>query len=335
LQQILFDAGAVSLESLRLFDDKSNAALPLAGGFSISRDRFDSALISSAISRGAHFLPGHHARVLKLGSACASALICLEDEPVVLQAKVLVVADGLSGHALDGIPGFDMQLSLSSRIGAGTVMLHAPPFYQPGTIYMCCGEDGYVGLVLLEDGRLDVACALDREYSRRMNGPAKAAEKIIASCNLPLPPALAQSRWVGTEALTRTRSCVSGRRLFVVGDACGYAEPFTGEGISWAIWSAVTAAPMVAQAISCWHDGIALRWEKSYKVSIRKCHDRSNIIAAVLRKNKVRSLAISVLSRVPGLVSPLVSSVTGHSMRKGLTPETRSTLRDKEYQWSQ
>ncbi len=333
LEGILADASAVALECVMLFDGSISASLPLRGGFSISRDRFDSALIASAISGGVHFLPGYVARVLELGEAGARVLIAAASERLELQAKIVVVADGLSGHALDGISGFEVQSSSSSRIGTGTVLSNAPSFYRPGKIYMCCADNGYVGLVLLEDGRLDVACAFDHQYLRRMNGPGAAAQTIITACNLPVPPDLVQSRWLGTETLTRRRSSVFGQRVFVVGDACGYAEPFTGEGMSWAIWSALTAAPLIAQTIIAWSDEIGRSWKNKHNALISKRHRRSNIIAAVLRKNRIRRLALSVLSRAPGLVSPLVSGITGHKSTLPLADELAPF--EKEHQWSQ
>ena len=328
-------AGAIALESISLFDAASRATLPLNGGFSISRDRFDAELVSSAIASGAQFLPGHQAQVVELGSDLALISVCVKGELLFLNARSVVVADGLSGHALDGIPGFDVEAIESSRIGAGTVLADAPSFYRPGAIYMCCADKGYVGLVLLEDSRLDVACALDREYSRRMNGPGAAAETIIAACNLPVPPSLAQSHWTGTQALTRKRKRIWGRRLFVVGDACGYAEPFTGEGISWAISSAIAAAPFVAQAIGSWNDGIGLSWERTYDASIGRRHRLSNVIALFLRRNRLRRLSISILSRAPALVSPLVRRITGHSVSKVAAAETQDAEREEECQWSQ
>jgi flavin-dependent dehydrogenase len=40
--------------------------------------------------------------------------------------------------------------------------------------------------------------------------------------------------------------------LFVIGDAAGYVEPFTGEGMAWALAAADGLAPLAARAVGAW-----------------------------------------------------------------------------------
>ena len=93
-------------------------------------------------------------------------------------ARVVVAANGLGGrlHAHEGEGPSNIQPG--SRIGAGALAETAPTFFQDGTIYMACGEGGYVGLVRLEDGRLDIAAAFDTALIKASQGLGKAAELI-------------------------------------------------------------------------------------------------------------------------------------------------------------
>jgi flavin-dependent dehydrogenase len=47
--------------------------------------------------------------------------------------------------------------------------------------------------------------------------------------------------WLGTLPLTRRTPRPAGHRVLVVGDAAGYVEPFTGEGMAWALATASAA----------------------------------------------------------------------------------------------
>ena len=53
--------------------------------------------------------------------------------------------------------------------------------------------------------------------------------------------------WQGTGKLTRKTSPVATGRVLVLGDASGYVEPFTGEGMGWGLSSAVACVPISAR----------------------------------------------------------------------------------------
>jgi flavin-dependent dehydrogenase len=69
------------------------------------------------------------------------------------------------------------------------------------------------------------------------------------------------SRLLATGKLTRRRIRQGGRRVLAVGDACGYVEPFTGEGIAWAIASAKEAADLLP-VDGCWRDDLIQQWSQ-------------------------------------------------------------------------
>ena len=51
----------------------------------------------------------------------------------------------------------------------------------------------------------------------------------------------------------RQTNRLSAQRVFLLGDAAGYAEPFTGEGIGWALSSAVAITPVVTGNLDRWN----------------------------------------------------------------------------------
>jgi 2-polyprenyl-6-methoxyphenol hydroxylase-like FAD-dependent oxidoreductase len=55
--------------------------------------------------------------------------------------------------------------------------------------------------------------------------------------------------WRLVPSLTRRPKRVAEERLFLIGDAAGYVEPITGEGMLWAIMSACAIAPLDSAAV--------------------------------------------------------------------------------------
>ncbi len=60
--------------------------------------------------------------------------------------------------------------------------------------------------------------------------------------------------------LTQHRTRLGHERLFIIGDAAGYIEPFTGEGIGWALNSALALAPIASAAVANWRPEYVAQW---------------------------------------------------------------------------
>ena len=131
-----------------------------------------------------------------------------------------------------------------SRIGLGVVASEFPDDFKPGTIYMAVGRDGYVGLTRVGGQQLNISAALDRAAVKE-SSPAEVCRRIITGADFPVCHEMLAADWRGTVGLTRRRKKLAATRLFAVGDAAGYVEPFTGEGMSWAIRSGLAVVPFV------------------------------------------------------------------------------------------
>jgi len=180
-----------------------------------------------------------------------------------------------------------------SRVGVGTVLPaglelcdHPAVAGLPaGELVMAVGRDGYCGVVRLEDGRLDLAAAVDRASLARISAgglarlpvgglaragsvpgdspPASVVTTILREAfglgehaGNALATTLTASAWRATPSLSHTTPLVAGAtgRVLRVGDAAGYVEPFTGEGIGWALASGRLLADAVTAPAS---DGAA------------------------------------------------------------------------------
>jgi flavin-dependent dehydrogenase len=307
LGELVPSCGGVPLAQVCLGVAGHSARIGLPGGRALSRERFDAALVDAAVSAGASFLPLTQGRVLPLTSPGPRCLLLEQDQrTVIATTQVLLVADGLKSNVLASEPGCASVAWPGSRIGAGGVAESAPPFFAAGTIFMACGEGGYVGLVRLEDGRLDVAAALDASFVRRRGGLGSAVAAILTGVGWPALPDRTGLTWRGTPALTRRLTRLAGPQFFVLGDATGYVEPFTGEGMAWALASATALAPLAVEAVGEWRPDLARRWQGLHRRLFGPRRRLCSAVTRLLRWPRLVRLGVGVLSWTPFLATPLV-----------------------------
>jgi len=91
----------------------------------------------------------------------------------------------------------------------------------------------------------------------------------------------------------------------VLGDAAGYVEPFTGEGIAWALATGAAVAPLAARAPAGWQPALARQWADVHRRIVgRRFLCRAT--AAILRRPRLVRLAIRLLALAPALAAPIV-----------------------------
>jgi flavin-dependent dehydrogenase len=309
LGELVGRCGAVPLDRVRLASDGRSAEVRLPGGVALSRETLDAALVREAIAAGASFLPNATARIgpeTQLHVALRPNAGAAEHGATVpIRGHAVIAAVGLNGQLF--VTETNRQVSVEgSRIGAGAVADAAPDFYHSGAIFMAVGKGGYVGLVRVEDGRLDVAAAFDASFVRDTGGLGFAAAAVLHQAGTPAVPGLEALSWRGTPALTRAPRRVAGERWFAVGDAAGYVEPFTGEGMGWAVASAVAVAPLAARP---WHPGLTREWEATHARLIRSRQATCRAAARVLRSPRLSRWAVRLLSVAPVLARPVVAAL--------------------------
>ncbi len=298
--------GAVPLRKLSVAARGCRAEIPLSSGVSLSREALDAALIQAARASGVEFLPETNASLGLVAGDYREVMLAHAGQQITAKAKLVLAADGLGGKLLARQDDFSAGAEKKSRIGAGVVLPTRPPFIPPGTVFMACSKGGYVGLVGLEDGRLDVAAAFDRQTVLDAGGPGNAAANILAEVGWPVLDGLADGPWRGTAALTRQASRLSCERVLVLGDAAGYVEPFTGEGIAWALASAVAVTPLVIRAAEQWDATISSEWSRTLQETVRNRQILCRVVARALRYPALVRMVLKLLKFKPSLAMPVV-----------------------------
>lgn len=225
-------------------------------------------------------------------------------------AKVVLAADGLGHPSLCNVREIRELTARSSWIGAGCEVAKFPAEYTPGAIHMAIGRGGYVGLVCVESGKLNIAAALDARLVRDAGGPAHAAAELLSQAGFSGIPAMTEADWLGTPALTRSTSPVAAERLFVLGDASGYIEPFTGEGMGWALASAVALAPLASAACDGWQPSFAKTWIREHTRIVRTRQRTCRMLAVFLKSPVCVHWAMFVLPKMPRLLQAIVRGVS-------------------------
>ena len=300
-------SGATPIERLYLACGGTTAKIPIPGGLAISREALDMALINHAQKAGAAFMPRTTAQATA-GFSTHREVSVLQDATVSrLRAKVVLVADGLGGRLLRNDGGVEM--AANSRVGIAGTLEDVCQDYASGIIYMACGKRGYAGLVTVENRRLHIAAALDVHAARDVAGAANAVAEIIRDSGLPVPAGLHTCRWHGAPALTRHRRRLFGQRFFVLGDSAGYVEPFSGEGMAWALAGAKRILPLLEQAVRAWRDELGPQWQRQYHSLLGSRQRTCRAVTMLLRNRAITRLAVEALKISPALAGPLVRQI--------------------------
>ncbi len=293
---------AVELTRCTVHSGEAAARLPAPGYLAIGRDVLDARLTALAAAGGARVLLGFSARVdvdggLRLTPASAEVRELPAGGEYLVRARSVIVADGLSGASLAGRCEFDWRVRPGSRMGAGTMLLSAPIDVEAGEIAMLCDAAGYVGMVRLSSGHVDLAAALDVDAARIAGGPAALCDQIIRRCGGDAS-VLAGAGWRGTPLLTRHRRCIESGIVKVLGDAAGYVEPFTGEGMTWAIRGALSLSEIVADELQrgSFSPG---EWSRAHAALTAASHRRCGVVARLVRCRGVMHAAVRVGERWP------------------------------------
>jgi flavin-dependent dehydrogenase len=307
--QLIDRQGGVPLQRLWLGLRGRRASLALPDGRALSRERFDQALVEAAIAAGASFRASTTAH---LGAADASGrAVTLQQRgsrrPQSVRAKVVLVAAGLAQRCIPASEAGAGFIQRHSRIGAGCVLPGKAAAYPAGSIHMAIGSQGYVGLVRREDGQLNLAAAFDRQALHA--NAAGAARAVLASAGFPIPAGLEQARWQVTPALTRRAAVVAGERFLLLGDAAGYVEPFTGEGMAWALTAGAAAVPVVLAGLDCWSQDLERRWERELRLRIGRRQRLCRGLALLLRQPGAPALAFGISQHLPVLAEQLVAQL--------------------------
>ena len=264
------------------------------GGLVVAREDLDPILLDAAIRAGARLHQPATARIERLRESGATVLVRTHDGSVVrIDADLVVGADGLGSAVartadLVDRPRLGRKFGFSCPLPNDALDENALAI---GEVLLCVGDRGYLGLV--REGR-------DRVHAAALvagPGPDASPAAMLASF------ARSHPRLVGLERCARERSTIAAAgpmpwrtrartapSVALVGDAAGYVEPFTGEGMTWAIESALL---LVAACVDGrFGPSERDRYERAWIKALGARQDRCALVARLVERPRVlRSFA--------------------------------------------
>jgi flavin-dependent dehydrogenase len=270
-------------------------------GLGLSRTRFDLALLRQAERQGAVVLQG--CRIKSLERQPRGWELLLDHAPGhgEIRASVLIGADGRNSWVAHRL-GLTSAAETQGRSVGFQIQLDTP-YAVRGNIDIHLFPGGYAGLVGLGGNSFNLCLAVDKQRLPRERQVEFLSESLLPQ-NPYLRELLLSSRRVGDARATypvyfKPRRCVADGILFI-GDAARVNEPVSGEGIYFAMKSALLAAETIDEAF-CSSDFSVTRL-RSYE---RRCR----------REFKFRrslNMLLRHLAYRPALLAPLVRFSAKH-----------------------
>lgn len=299
LGDLLHDCGARALNEVHLFAGSRPARVSIKGVFGLSREVLDARLAAAAVDAGAELLL--HARATATSDGSVSVLV--DGRTVTVRASTVILASGLRSH--DRLEPARRDRSL---VGVGALVPDPLGLHPDGVVGMVVDKDGYVGIAPLEDGRLTIASAVRADALKRSSGSRDVVTRILAKAGLERLVG-ETTRFTGVPALRRHRVSVQDNRLLAIGDAAGFVEPITGEGMSWAI---ATGAAVVPSATAMIRNGPAnANWQGVYRRMMRRRHLRCALVGTCIGRPKLVRSAVIASSIMPIVRAPVLSGLLG------------------------
>lgn len=278
---------------------RAEAQLPAGGGLGIRRTALSSALHQRALELGVEVV--ERARVGRVEQTGHNVLV--ESGSSQREGSFLVAADGLASPVraslgLDLVPGHPERFGLRQHF-------HVAPWSDHVEVHLHEGVEAYV----TPAGRNQVGLAfLFEKGSDEKPSIARFLER-FPELGERLRSAKPSSQPRGAGPLLRpVRTPVHGR-IALVGDAAGYVDAVTGEGLSLALACAESLGRCMPEVLEDRSDALApfvRTWRREFRTYALFTH----AVLAIARRPRLRRPLVKLLRAAPFLFSAALGWVT-------------------------
>lgn len=206
--------------------------------------------------------------------------------------------------------------AVRARIGLGATLADRGYDLPRGELRMVLGRSGYVALVRLEDGRLNVDAALDASAVRD-SSPGEAIEEVLGEAGQPPLKGMPALGWRGASAEPRTALTAPAGRVIGLLTHDGAAEPFTGSGTRDTLDCGVAAARLVGAALRDPGVDVASAWSGGGPAAPALGRPLTRVLEWALRRPRVAKAAVWTLGIVPDVGRPVVRASRRRSGASG------------------
>jgi flavin-dependent dehydrogenase len=272
--------------SFRLTYRHDGSVGPPAVGF--DRSRLDPALLSLAAACGADVRSESNVVTIAPGRVTYRG----PAGELTLRPAIVVGADGIRSTVARAF-----EVARPPRLGPRIGLTFHVPDPEPGTprdARMILFADGYVGLAPVPGGRVNVGIVLGRSWAARLR--ADGAERTVGAVRAAIPAAPDDPvDWGAAERCDEIEGASplghrvlhrSGPGWLLVGDAAGFLDPFTGEGLHRALVSAGLAAEAIDRELAGLTGGL-MTYERQMAARFRSKDVLSLLVQAFLARPRM------------------------------------------------
>ena len=280
------------VEFIGIDRQKISVALPEGAEIAVKRSLFDDLLISRARETGAEVFQESTVSELSLTNNWS-----IRSNENNFEARVLVAADGRNSTVA-------RLRNLLPRVGRERVALQThvplPPDFGDRVVLQFLRE-GYSGQAPTGNGELNL-CLVGRPSSIS-DLKAWAEDEFGISQN---------HSWRTITPLTRQALAPAHPRLFLIGDAARVVEPFTGEGIYYALRSGELAAQAIAKFVAGASEHDTRReFEREQRSMYSGRLWLNRLARAAVLSPRIASHILSIARLQPAILRLLTAKVTG------------------------
>jgi geranylgeranyl reductase family protein len=248
----------VNIEGRRVYEYEFQS--PQRGPRAVARDVLDDWLRREAESAGAEFLP-------------ETTVTAIDAETGTVQTS----RGEFSGRLILGADGRNSLVARQTGLMPPPKRCHrvawqtsiSAPAELDDRTHMHIFEEGYFGFCRYSPTNAVISMVLD---ARRTQDPQLLARRYF--------PQLQQQQWLRMNPITRAPARLGRDRVWLLGDAARVVEPFTGEGITFALTTAQLAATLAGASL---RDGTLGHALHAYTAQHRRLYRRRAWVNTLLR----------------------------------------------------
>lgn len=275
---------------------------PGRGEIAIKRSLFDHALMSRAAECGVEVRQGEAVTTVEPGWSVRTTRGSF-------RAEVLIAADGRNSTVarLLGL----MPAAARDRVGLQAHVALPDGTGVPDRVTLRILPRGYCGIAPVGAGEMNVCLVSRPRYLEELKAWAHAEFSLPASHS-----------WRSITPLSRAPVPPAHERLMLIGDVARVVEPFTGEGILYALASAELAAGHVAA-------GTLPAYAESHAALYRGRLWINELARVAVLHPRLGSALLEVARFAPGLLRMLTARVVGPAASPSLTAGPRVSARER------
>jgi menaquinone-9 beta-reductase len=269
----------------------------------LDRLRFDARLADHAERTGARRLDRTRARDVIRADGGWRVTLTGPDGARTVRARWLIGADGARSRTARAL-GVERAVRVPRRLGLVAHFEGHPDLHEHGEMHV--GRGLYIGLAPLAADRLNVGMAMPLDGDRR--SAEERFDRAIATL-----PAVAR-RLDGRRRLTPIRGAApighrvaraAGPGWLLVGDAAGFVDPFSGEGI----YRALRSARAAADALAGGDGGAESRYRSARRAAFGAKDALTWVVQGMVAVPPVLGYALRRLDARPAVASRLGSAL--------------------------